>query len=609
MLRRQYKFEHLEDRFLCASDWQNSDLIRDVDASSLVTPLDLLVVINAINDGGSRILPNRQANSSAPLYDVNGDAWLSPLDALVVLNALNALQSRQPTVVSGLSSESDPNNNGVVLDGNVVLNGQTLANALVQATEIQQLGQSTGSSLSPVLADSEGRFSIGLTLAPGSHTFRISAKDDLGRESHSELEVRFGNAIQDWNAAVLNVVREWSTFSNDPYTNRIVTSQPPMVARNLAMIHAAMFDASNAVAGQYSSYKVELAFQPNASPSAAAATAAFEVAKTLYKANDELAVWQASLDETLAQESDVTARDLGIAIGKIVGQAIVADRIGDGVASAASYQPTTNVGQWRRTFPDYLPPLLPQWPNIKPFALSSGDALRPPAPPALDTSEYATAVDQVMKLGSFANSQRTDDQTEIALFWADSGGTSTPPGHWNQIASDVTLQKGINLVDTARTFALLNIAMADAGIASWDAKYYYDLWRPIDAIRLAGQDGNTATTSEATWIPLIKTPPFPTYTSGHSTFSGAASTVLASLYGDQTSFDSRTDGHNAPEQRPLDPSQIVTRHFDSFSQAAEEAGMSRIYGGIHFSFDNSAGLQLGREVGAIVTNLLESRRS
>ena len=172
----------------------------------------------------------------------------------------------------------------------------------------------------------------------------------------------------------------------------------------------------------------------------------------------------------------------------------------------------------------------------------------------------------------------------------------------------MTLAKQTNLLDTARTFALINIAMADAGIAAWDAKYHYDVWRPIDAIRQANQDGNASTTSESTWIPLLKTPPFPTYTSGHSTFSGAASTVLASLFGDYTSFDSQSDGHSAPEQRPLDASQIVTRHFDSFAQAAEEAGLSRIYGGIHFDFDNVAGLQLGRNIGTTtLARLLHTR--
>ena len=203
----------------------------------------------------------------------------------------------------------------------------------------------------------------------------------------------------------------------------------------------------------------------------------------------------------------------------------------------------------------------------------------------------------MIRLGGFQSDLRTSEQTKIALFWADGGGTATPPGHWNSIALDVTLKKGTSLLETARTYALLNIAMADAGIASWDAKYHYDMWRPIDAIRQADQDGNPATSGVASWIPLLKTPPFPTYTSGHSTFSGAASAVLTSLFGDNVAFDSQSDGHLAAEQRPLDPSQIVTRHFTSFNQAAEEAGLSRIYGGIHFNFDNTAGLELGRKVG------------
>jgi membrane-associated phospholipid phosphatase len=210
-----------------------------------------------------------------------------------------------------------------------------------------------------------------------------------------------------------------------------------------------------------------------------------------------------------------------------------------------------------------------------------------------------------MQLGGFQSENRSQEQTEIALFWSDGGGTSTPPGHWNQIAIDVTLDEQTELLETARTFALLNLAMADAGIAAWDAKYHYNVWRPIDAIGMGDQDGNAATIGESHWLPLLKTPPFPAYTSGHSAFSGAASTVLAALYGDATPFDSQSDAHAAPKQRPLDPSQVATRHFESFSQAAEEAGLSRIYGGIHFRFDNIAGLALGRQIGdAVITHTL-----
>ena len=575
-----------------AGDWQNASLMRDVDNSSLVTPIDVLLLINNLNSEGSRELPARSQHTGDPFYDVNGDNFLTPLDALIIINAINNFENRQPTVVGGLAPASDPNNNGVVLSSIVTINGQSLANSIVTVSL-----DASDSIPRSIVADTEGRFTVQLSVAEGLQTVRLSARDDLGRHSDKTLEVRRGNTIQDWNASALDIVRQWTTTSNDPYQGRIVTSQPPLVARNLAMIHAAMFDAVNAVTGQYHAYRVNLPPQMGASAKVAAAAAAFEVAKSLYSAVDEIAVWQASLDETLSQVPDGTAKTLGIELGQRVGQAILADRVNDGAKASSTYAPTTEMGKWRRTFPDYLPPLLSQWQKVKPFALARGDEFRPAPPPTIGSAEYSTAVDEVMRLGGFQNSQRTAEQTEIALFWADGGGTATPPGHWNRIATDVTLKQGTSLIETARTFALLNIAMADAGIASWDAKYHYDMWRPIDAIRQADQDGNAGTTSDASWIPLLKTPPFSTYTSGHSTFSGAASAVLTSLYGNQLAFDSQSDGHLAAEQRPLDPSQIATRHFASFSQAAEEAGLSRIYGGIHFNFDNTAGLDLGHQVG------------
>lgn len=247
---------------------------------------------------------------------------------------------------------------------------------------------------------------------------------------------------------------------------------------------------------------------------------------------------------------------------------------------------------------------LPQWPRVAPFVMNSPDQFRPAAPPELTSAEYAGAVDEVQRLGGFDSSERTPEQTAIALFWADGGGTFTPPGHWNQIAADVALARGESLAENARLFALLNIALGDAGIAAWDAKYAYDLWRPIHAIHGADTDGNAATVADPTWTPLLKTPPFPSYTSGHSTFSGAASTVLAAIFGDHVHFASQADGHNGFTQRPLAESQVARRSFDSFTEAAEEAGRSRIYGGIHFEFDNQAGLLAGRAIGSRVTESL-----
>jgi membrane-associated phospholipid phosphatase len=205
----------------------------------------------------------------------------------------------------------------------------------------------------------------------------------------------------------------------------------------------------------------------------------------------------------------------------------------------------------------------------------------PSRPPPSDDN---AAVSQVESLGDVDSTTRTPDQTQIALFWSDGAGTDTPPGHWNAIAEQVALQKKDSVVQDARLFAQLDIALADAAIAAWDAKYAYNYWRPITVIQQ----------TDPTWKPLITTPNFPSYVSGHSTFSGAAEVVLSSFFGQNVTFSATSDGLPG-----------VTRTFTSFAQAADEAGMSRIYGGIHYSFDNTAGLAMGRALGQyVVDNVL-----
>jgi hypothetical protein len=241
---------------------------------------------------------------------------------------------------------------------------------------------------------------------------------------------------------------------------------------------------------------------------------------------------------------------------------------------------------------------------VTPFALPDPSAYLPPPPPALNTPEYAAALNQVESLGALQSTTRTADQTQTAYFWAyDVAGYGPPLLFYNEIGEQVALQQHNSLDQNARMFAMANVAMADAGIVAWQAKYDYNLWRPITAIRLADTDGNPATTADPTWTPLGApghgvspdfTPPFPSYVSGHATFGAALFQVLADFYGtDNVHFTLTSD------ELPG-----VTRSYDSFSAAAEENGMSRIYLGIHYVFDKTAGITAGDAIGNYVAKNL-----
>jgi hypothetical protein len=211
--------------------------------------------------------------------------------------------------------------------------------------------------------------------------------------------------------------------------------------------------------------------------------------------------------------------------------------------------------------------------------MSSSSQFRPPGPPSLDSQQYAADYEEVKQLGPAVGSTRTADQSEIALFWADGAGTETPPGHWNSIAQIIGTARGTTLEENARLFALLNIAMADAAICAWDAKYTFDFWRPVTAIAFAEPQLN--------WISFIVNPPFPDYTSGHSTFSAAAAAVLPLFYGTE----------DLPFTTGSDFLPGVFRSFSTCEDAAVEAALSRIYGGIHFRTASEDGLQAGTSIG------------
>ena len=591
-------------------EYQNAFNPLDVNDDGFITPLDVLAIVNELNTRGSRelaIIP--------PLLqkwvDVSGDAFVSPQDALIVINHLNQttqLGIARPVIAVGLAPEADPDGNGVVLRSQVVFVGQTGPQAKIRITG--------GLQAATMVANAEGRFHLPVELSPGINSLHIQVIDVTGQASATDRVVRVGDVVHNWNASLLNVIRDWTTVSNDPYQNRIVPERPPVAARNLAMMHIAMFDAVNSIERHFEPYRFLIEPSSSASTIAAAATAAHRVASSLYSAPDELAIFHASLMESLAFVPEGPSKQAGIELGVKVADAVLEWRRDDGAKIQVAYASKGSLGAWDRTHPDFLPPLLPQWPLVLPFAMNDGKQFRPPAPPSLNSLQYAVAVDEVMRLGSLNSAERTAEQTEIALFWADGGGTFTPPGHWNRIASDASLQQDralgrtTSVAQNSRLFALLNIALADAGISAWDAKYAYDLWRPIDAIRKAADDSNPMTSADLNWTPLLKTPPFPAYTSGHSTFSGAADAVLSNLFGDSFRFATSSDAHDSFSQRPLADSQIIHRSYESFSAAADEAGRSRIFGGIHFEFDNQAGLKSGRSIGnLVISQLLKPRPS
>jgi hypothetical protein len=222
--------------------------------------------------------------------------------------------------------------------------------------------------------------------------------------------------------------------------------------------------------------------------------------------------------------------------------------------------------------------------------MTTGDQFSIPIPSDLTSAQYTAEFNFIKTIGKSDSLVRTPDQTAIAKFWANGGGTSTPPGHWNVVSEVVAKQMNNNLVQNARLFAMLGVAVADAAIATWQRKYDHSFWRPVTAIRAGDADNNPDTVADPNWLPLITTPPFPAYSSGHAAFSKASADVLAAFYGtDNITFTLKSEDAT-----------VADRTFLSFSKAAQESADSRGFGGIHWTFDDQNGLAIGDQVGQLV---------
>jgi len=385
--------------------------------------------------------------------------------------------------------------------------------------------------------------------------------------------LRADDMVTHWNKVMLTTI---STGGTDPVTS----------TRTAAIVQSAVFDSVNGIHRRYAPIHANFAQPGDASASAAVVESAYRALVALYP--DQRQDLKAEHTASLAKIHDShEAIKRGQELGARVAEDILNWRSTDGFDDTQPpFLGGTNIGQWRPTPPDFRPGALPQLATSVPWVIQSPSQFRPNGPPSLTSAEYAAVFSEVKTMGSADSSLRTPEQTLVALFWA--GNT---PGYWNRIASTVVARHPrMSLLRKARVFAFLNIAMADAAIACWDAKYYYQFWRPITAVTNADLDGNPDTEVDPEWTPLLGgTPAHPEYVSGHSTISAAAAWVLIQTFGDKTRLF--IDSERLPG---------VWLAYPSFSSTVLDVNNARVFAGIHYRTSCLDGNALGRAVARFV---------
>lgn len=449
-----------------------------------------------------------------------------------------------------------------------------------------------------------------------------------------------------WNQVALTAHVIDHTPGNLPGSGLLVQGGPTRAARALGMVQGAVFDAVNSIDRSYTPYLMTRTFGTFASKHAAVAVAAHDTLVSLFP--QQRFTLDMALNLYLVAVPNGAAENEGIRAGRAAAATMIAARQNDGSDVMMTYTPGTLPGQHR---PDPLNPtqgfLTPKWGGVVPFTLNAGggvDAFQAPPPPVLTSPEYAAAFNEVKVVGAEDAAtadrdgnglpDRTAQQTMIGIYWGYDGsrGLGTPPRLYNQITQTLAVQQHNTLVQNARLFALVNLAMADAGIQCWDVKFDENFWRPVLGVREADPgtgptglgDGNPLTQGEVGWEPLGApntnapagsinfTPNFPAYASGHASFGAALFKTLARFYGrDNIRFTFVSDefnGRNRDVSGAVRP--LIPRTFTSFSQAAEENGQSRIYLGIHWAFDKTEGIASGNRIANFVfDNFLRPRGS
>ncbi|HEX2855619.1 MAG TPA: hypothetical protein VHO24_20455 [Opitutaceae bacterium] len=387
--------------------------------------------------------------------------------------------------------------------------------------------------------------------------------------------VRAGeNAVLYWNEQVINATR----LSRNP---------PPIAALHIATYHVAIFDTVNSITRTHRGWLNREAAPEGADMDVAIASASFTVLNALWGQSSNPRNFQVAYDQAIAAVPDGPAKISSAAWGKKVAELVLAQRAKSGYdkpipGEYSSQEP----GKWRETPPGFRPAVLPHMVKVTPFVMTSGDQFRAPPPPALDSKQCADEFAEIARIGARDGAERTEYETFSTPFWADDLGSCTPPGHWNLIAQDLARRKQLSVPETARLFALLNLAEADAGIACWDTKFFYRTWRPETGIRELDTKLNPHAKPNPEFIPNMGTPAFPSYISGHSTFSAAGSRILEVFFGtDDIEFTVTSDGLPG-----------AVRSFKKLSDCRREIGMSRLFGGIHVRADDVEGQKCGIKI-------------
>jgi hypothetical protein len=383
------------------------------------------------------------------------------------------------------------------------------------------------------------------------------------------------DAVTDWVAVMETTVSQ--------------VPDPALPIRSAAITQVAVFEAVNAIVGDYEPYLGSVTAPPGASPDAAAIAAAHRVLISLHP--DQAASLDAERVASLAALPDGPAKDTGIVVGEAAALATLGKRADDGMNddgmnADAPDTPGTLPGQYRPTPPDFTPAFRPGLGAVKTFAVKSGAQFRVPAPPALRSGRYTRDYNEVRKVGDAHSHDRPLDRADVARFYA---VPDIVPIYF-PAARQVSQAQGKTLAENARIFALLGMAIFDAMVACFDSKYFYDFWRPVTAIQLGSSDGNRNTDGDANWAAFVPTPPFPSYPSGHASFGGAARRVLERMFG--------ADGHAITLASPKVPDVVL--RYSSWKQITDDIDDARIYGGVHYRFDQEEAARQGRRVGAYV---------